>query len=197
MDLLNKIQQKLHAPKDSFNDFGKYKYRSCESILEAVKPLLGSGILTLTDEIISCGDRYYVKATATLFDGDKEVRVDAFAREAESKKGMDDAQVTGSASSYARKYALSGLFCIDDTKDSDATNKHGKETPAPARKQSASGLTKYQSRVDELLGLAFDNLGDIEKFLEGKAVADMTDDECVAIGKKLNTIIDMKNDMKG
>ena len=120
MKLLNKIQQELKAPKGQFNSFGKYKYRSCEDILEAVKPLLGNGTLTLTDEIVMLGDRFYVKATALLHDGENEITVHAYAREAFDKKGMDDSQITGAASSYARKYALNGLFLIDDTKDADS-----------------------------------------------------------------------------
>jgi len=122
MKLLNKIQQELKVPKNQFNNFGKYKYRNCEDILEAVKPLLGSGELLLNDEVINVGDRYYIKATAILREGESEISVSAYAREPENKKGMDDSQITGAASSYARKYALNGLFAIDDTKDSDTTN---------------------------------------------------------------------------
>lgn len=125
------MQQALKAPKDMRNNFGNYNYRSCESILEAVKPLLAENslALTLTDEMIQVGDRIYVRATATVTatSGGESISVDAFAREEESKKGMDASQVTGAASSYARKYALNGLFCIDDNKDSDATNTHGKD----------------------------------------------------------------------
>jgi len=131
MGKLNEIQQKLKAPKGQRNSFGNYNYRSCEDILEAVKPLLCRATLTLTDEVVEVGGRVYVKATARFYTGNEcnateDVSVSAYAREAETKKGMDDAQITGSASSYARKYALNGLFCIDDTKDADATNTHGK-----------------------------------------------------------------------
>ena len=119
MSALTEIQKKLKAPKSNYNSFGKYNYRSCEDILEAVKPLLGDNTLTLSDEVVQIGDRIYVKATAVFRDGARETRVSAFAREAESKKGMDESQVTGTASSYARKYALNGLFLIDDTKDAD------------------------------------------------------------------------------
>lgn len=118
------VQQKLKAPKGQRNNFGNYNYRSCEDIVEAVKPLLENLILTINDEIVVIGDRYYVKATASLTDGESEISNTAYAREALSKKGMDEAQITGSASSYARKYALNGLLCIDDTKDPDATNNH-------------------------------------------------------------------------
>ena len=116
------IQQGLKAPKGQYNSFGKYYYRSCEDILEAVKELLGdqSCILSISDELVLIGDRYYVKATATIINSEgKSVSTTAFARESESKAGMDPSQITGSASSYARKYALNGLFCIDDTKDAD------------------------------------------------------------------------------
>jgi len=125
--LLN-IQAELKAPKNQYNDFGKYHYRSCEDILEGLKPVLAKhqAAVTISDEIVIIGDRYYVKATATLIDVEKgdKVEVSAYAREDEQKKGMDASQLTGSTSSYARKYALNGLFAIDDTKDSDATNKH-------------------------------------------------------------------------
>lgn len=127
MNKLIEIQKILKAPKNQFNSFGKYKYRSCEDILEAVKPLLAERglLLTITDDILGVGDRCYVKATATISEisnGEKSISVSACAREQETKKGMDSAQITGAASSYARKYALNGLFLIDDTKDSDATN---------------------------------------------------------------------------
>lgn len=133
---LQGIQSSLKAPKGQTNKFGGYKYRSCEDILTALKPLLAewSCSLTITDSIIEVSGRIYVKALATLLDNDSDnaIPVAGFAREADAKKGMDEAQITGSASSYARKYALNGLFAIDDTKDPDATNKHGKDDPQPA-----------------------------------------------------------------
>lgn len=116
---LAEIQKKLNAPKGQTNTFGGYKYRSCEDILMAVKPLLGEMAITINDEMMLVGDRVYVKATATITDGETSISTSAFAREAVSKKGMDDAQVTGSTSSYARKYALNGLLLIDDSKDAD------------------------------------------------------------------------------
>lgn len=145
-DKLLRIQQELKVPKAQYNSFGKYQYRSCEDIIEAVKPLCHKEclVLTLTDEVVCVGNRNYVKATAELSNGEvdpimhylRTIRVTAYAREEETKKGMDGAQITGSASSYARKYALNGLFAIDDTKDPDATNTHGKEEkkeyPKPA-----------------------------------------------------------------
>ena len=121
VDKLMRIQAKLKAPKGQRNTFGNYNYRSCEDILEAVKPLLAEEgcTLTLSDEIELIGDRYYIKATATLKSDKEEIQVSAYAREEQAKKGMDSAQVTGATSSYARKYALNGLFCIDDNKDPD------------------------------------------------------------------------------
>ena len=125
------VQTKLRAPKGQYNSFGKYSYRSCEDILEALKPLLAEvgAIVNISDEVKLIGDRFYVEATAMFLDcetGDSVV-ARASAREDETKKGMDLAQVTGSVSSYARKYALNGLFAIDDNKDSDATNTHSKD----------------------------------------------------------------------
>lgn len=128
-ELINIISE-LKAPKGQYNSFGKYKYRSCEDILEAVKPLCvkNNVLLTITDDIVLIGDRYYVKATATVTNLEgASVSASALAREEDTKKGMDGSQVTGASSSYARKYALNGLFCIDDTKDADATNTHGKQ----------------------------------------------------------------------
>ena len=129
---LNKIQVELKAPKSQRNNFGNYNYRSCEDILEAVKPLLEKYqvVLTINDEIELIGNRYYIKATAKLYNTDKEgelISTSAYAREEENRRGMDSSQLTGSTSSYARKYALNGLFAIDDTKDSDTTNTHGKD----------------------------------------------------------------------
>lgn len=122
------VQKELKAPKNQRNNFGGYNYRSCEDILEAVKPLLVKHglLLTLSDEMVAVGDRVYVKATAMIRGDEGNIVVTAYAREEAEKKGMDGSQITGAASSYARKYALNGLFCIDDTKDSDATNTHVK-----------------------------------------------------------------------
>ena len=129
---LSGIQCELVATKGQCNNFGKYSYRSCEDILEAVKPLLDKYkvAIVIKDDIVLVGDRFYVKATATLIDSEtgESVEASAFARECADKKGMDSSQVTGATSSYARKYALNGLFAIDDNKDADATNTHGKET---------------------------------------------------------------------
>ena len=128
LNKLMRIQTKIKAPKNLYNSFGKYKYRNAESICEAVKPFLAEEncILLLSDEIVAMGDRIYVKATATIKDcnSDTEISVSAFARESLEKKGMDESQITGTASSYARKYALNGLFLLDDTKDADSDEYH-------------------------------------------------------------------------
>ncbi len=116
---LAEIQRTLNAPKSQENKFGGYRYRSCEDILQAVKPLLGGLVITVNDEIMPVADRIYVKATATITDGEHSLSTTAFAREADQKKGMDPAQLTGATSSYARKYALNGLLLIDDNKDAD------------------------------------------------------------------------------
>lgn len=179
MEELRFIQQALKAPKGQYNYFGKYKYRSCEDILEAVKPLLKETncMLTISDDIFCIGEpivkyktckttdkngrdleeerfdsingRVYIKATATLTNKDgKSVSVCGFAREEETKKGMDSSQITGAASSYARKYALNGLFCIDDNKDSDSTNTHGKED---STKTSKDADTQSKSDIDAII----------------------------------------------
>jgi hypothetical protein len=132
-NILQEIQSELKAPKGQRNNFGNYNYRSAEDILEAVKPILAKHkcALVVNDEMVEVGGRIYVKSTAMLaFENQPFASANAFAREADNKKGMDDAQITGSASSYARKYALNGLFAIDDTKDADFNNKHGKDSPA-------------------------------------------------------------------
>ena len=146
MEKLAKIQKELKATKDQYNDFGRYAYRSAESILEAVKPLLDGAILTLKDdvEVFGSGEqtRFYIKATATFKDGDFVESTTAYAREPLVKKGMDESQITGTASSYARKYALNGLFCIDDAKDAD-TNEHHDEvenTPKSSVEDICKGI---------------------------------------------------------
>lgn len=150
MKELVEIQRHLKAPKNQRNNFGKYNYRSCEDILEAVKPLankLECSVL-LSDKVVIVGDRIYVEATAVLFkDDDNTVSVCALAREPLSQKGMNEAQITGSASSYARKYALNGLFAIDDTKDSD-TDEYTKQTTKSSAKTVSKPKTK--SRISKI-----------------------------------------------
>lgn len=133
---LSAIQSELKAPKSQYNSFGKYKYRNCEDIMEAVKPLLSKhGMsMVITDQVIEKEGRFYVEAEVILFDKDGEsLSVTAWAREEENKKGMDGSQVTGASSSYARKYALNGLFLIDDTKDADSTQGSDQDESKPAR----------------------------------------------------------------
>jgi hypothetical protein len=151
------IQQKLKAPKGQYNSFGKYAYRNAEDILEAVKPLCAETgtLVLLSDEIMNIGNRFYVKATAALIDAETQTQltVSAYAREEEEKKGMDGSQVTGASSSYARKYALNGLFAIDDTKDSDTTNTTGTDKTAVKGKQTPLVATKEQLAEAAALGV--------------------------------------------
>ena len=147
------IQQELKAPKGQHNDYGGYNYRSCEDILEAVKPLLKANncVLIIDDKLEIIGERYYIKATATLKyleDGDY-ISNSAYAREPAEKKGADLSQITGACSSYARKYALNGLFCIDDVKDADATNEHGKGDTTKPKPKKAS--TKQIELINKLV----------------------------------------------
>lgn len=163
---VNKLQVGTKAPKKQFNNFGKYSYRSCEDILEGIKPLmveLGLSV-NLSDEIVMVGERYYVKATAILTDGENEFMATGFAREADQKKGMDASQVTGATSSYARKYALQGLLALDDNKDADYTSgggngNGGKPTPKPAPKQSApakgNGNGNGGAELPKIAGVTF------------------------------------------
>lgn len=161
--LLN-IQSELKAPKNQTNNFGRYNYRSCEDILEAVKPILKKEkcVVIVNDEIEQVDNRFYVKATVSLVDVESGEIIDssAYAREEENKKGMDSSQVTGASSSYARKYALSGLFAIDDTKDSDVTNS-GEENESSASQQS---LIKQQiGEILKVKGIGFDKLTEVIK----------------------------------
>lgn len=150
---LAEVQKALKAPKSQFNKFGGYSYRSCEDILEAAKPLcIEHGLLLkITDQVVNVGERYYVEATAAVYDTEKDcepITATGYARESDVKKGMDESQITGAASSYARKYALNGLFCIDDTKDADATNDHnggkGKAAEELAKKAESAGMGSVQ-----------------------------------------------------
>lgn len=163
--LLSKIQNDLKSPKGQRNEFGKYNYRSMSDINEAAKPILAPfGIaLVVSDELVLVGERYYVKATASLIAPDGSILVSSvgYAREEETKKGMDASQITGSCSSYARKYAANGLFAIDDTKDADATNTHGKDDapkgkPAadPEANDTCAELCAKMEKADSLESLA-------------------------------------------
>ena len=157
-NVLMNIQSKLVAPKGQWNKFGGYAYRSAEDILNAVKPLLAENeaTLTLTDEPILVGDWHYIKATATFKANDEEQVVTAFARESENKKGQDVSQITGTASSYARKYALNGLFLIDDNKDADTNAYHQQNNkPTPKKKPAAKQQTNNQSETTKNKGRLF------------------------------------------
>jgi hypothetical protein len=135
---LAQIQKDLKAPKSQYNSFGKYNYRSCEDILEGLKAVLGDLVVTITDDVEMVGDRIYIKSTVTVTDGKVAITNSAFARESLAKKGMDDSQITGTASSYARKYALNGMFLIDDTKDADSMDNSSK--PAAAKTNQPKGF---------------------------------------------------------
>lgn len=190
MKELIEIQSRLNAPKSRFNKFGGYNYRSCEDILEGVKPLLKEQkcTLTITDEVVLIGDRYYIKATATLTTSEGvSVTNTAYAREEVSKKGIDGAQVTGSASSYARKYALNGLFCIDDAQDSDQADpqeekeKKSKEW-AEAEPKIARQLKEVKT-IAELRGLfnSYPQFNEISEFKQAfnqmRAIIKQREDE--------------------
>jgi hypothetical protein len=161
MKKLVEVQKALKAPKGQFNKFGNYHYRSCEDILEGVKPLLAEQglIMTISDDVVLIGERYYIKATATITDADTLQRVSntAFARETETRKGMDESQVTGSASSYARKYALNGLLLIDDTKDADTRDNNDIEiitvqSLLELAKEKGATRTALEARASKELG---------------------------------------------
>jgi hypothetical protein len=166
---LVKIQAELKAPKNQTNNFGKYKYRSAEDIIEAVKPILNKygTALVVSDEVVQVGDRIYIKATATLLDGtDDSISVNGWAREEESKKGMDSAQLTGSTASYAKKYALSNLFAIDDTKDADATNEHKDEVGEVKRMELITLLenTSWDENMKQKVAIKISALTTLEQY---------------------------------
>ena len=170
-DKLRYIQQNLKAPKNQVNKFGGYNYRSCEDILEAVKPLLDEQelILQLDDELVQVGERYYVKSTARLYDGEEIIENTAYAREEETKKGMDGSQITGASSSYARKYALNGLFLIDDVKDSDTTNvgnMNDEPTEEDAKKWEFTFGKHTGKKMDDVIN---EDLQYVEWFIKNKA----------------------------
>jgi hypothetical protein len=145
-ELLSEIQNELKSPKGQTNEFGGFKYRSAEDILEAVKPLVGKRKMsvTITDDLELIGDRYYVRATVSINNGSESVETTAYARETEHKKGMDSAQVTGATSSYARKYALNGMFAIDDTKDADSFDNTKPATPV---RKAGKSTTKVATKA--------------------------------------------------
>ena len=186
--LLN-IQAELKAPKNQYNKFGGYNYRSCEDILEAVKPLLAKykATLTINDDIVMVGERIYVKADVALInieDG-RIIHNVAFAREEDIKKGMDGSQITGASSSYARKYALNGLFLIDDTKDSDATNTHGKDTKKLTDEQYDTICDLFDEKA----------MPAMLKYFNVNNVSDLTEEQAKkAIAQRKKTLEEKKNE---
>jgi hypothetical protein len=184
--MLSKIQSLVKAPKGQVNKFGNYKYRSCEDIVEAVKLVINplGYYLTITDEIVSIGERIYVKATATLSNGEYTFTASAYAREEETKKGMDAAQITGSASSYARKYALNGLFAIDDTKDADATNTH--DTPTKEEKLLLFTMLRQADLSVEDKQKASKAIEDCNDYRTYQAIANRLEDRKIPIDQIVN-----------
>lgn len=174
-----KVQNEIKAPKNQLNKFGGYKYRSCEDILEAAKPVCAENgmFLTVSDELVLIGDRYYIKAAAMLHDSESDMYIvnNAFAREAADKKGMDDSQITGTASSYARKYALNGLFCIDDTKDAD--------TDEYAKQNKRETIEEVKARFDAAK-LTCDNCGNVIVGYKGRGGKDVTPEQHIEATKK-------------
>lgn len=192
-DKLMHVQEKLKAPKSNYNSFGKYKYRSCEDILEAVKPLLAEEGLTLTlsDEIEQIGDRYYVRATASLYENDNLIEiVSAYAREEDAKKGMDASQITGTASSYARKYALNGLFLIDDTKDAD-TNEHASQMAY--EEYATTAEKKTLMRLCEDLNVDISDILHQVGVIDGKKMTSKQHAQALEILKKIEDGNNRKN----
>lgn len=183
---LQSIQRSLVAPKGQYNSFGKYSYRSAEDILEALKPILQEhdAVLILQDGIVQIGDRYYVEATATLYAVGETIGTTAYAREDDSKKGMDGSQVTGSASSYARKYALNGLFMIDDNKDPDTDEYHNQNNQGSSKQQKPAGQKEQSTKTPSKSNGAKTITGAQAKSLrtEIKNIAEATGSPVVAIG---------------
>lgn len=198
---LMNIQKELKAPKSQYNSFGKYKYRSCEDILESVKPLLEKYKVTiiLTDKLEQIGERYYIRAMAILFDteSDNSIENTAYAREEETKKGMDGSQITGTSSSYARKYALNGLLLIDDTKDADADefakeNNKGKTKEEPKEKKITAGQLKVLSKL-----YTGDNLVKLLELNKIDKLEDMSMEKANEIILKLKKKGEEKNEVNG
>ena len=189
---LQKIQREMKAPKNLYNKFGNYSYRNAEGILEAFKPYgeQYKVALTVSDDVVVVGERYYIKATATLFDteSDSTISNSAFARESFDKKGQDDSQITGTASSYARKYALNGLFLLDDTKDAD-TDEYHEETNKKAENEKKVDKPKKATaeQVKEIKELTPDEntLNAMLKYFSVKTLADLTEEQAkVAIARR-------------
>lgn len=188
-EVLNYIQVNLNAPKNQFNKFGGYAYRSCEDILSALKPLLKEtgAYLVIEDGLEEINGRIYIKATAKLYFKDGVVSTTAYAREPESKKGMDEAQITGASSSYARKYALNGLFAIDDTKDPDFTNTHGKET------KTANTVEKTAKKQKKSSEKATDKVSDKSPNTAESPKEKVSFDDMAKLRRQLFTVIKKNN----
>lgn len=163
LSALAKIQQNLKVPKGQTNNFGKYKYRNCEDILQALTPLLGDCVLTLSDDIVMMGDRFYIKASAGIQLGTDQIVVTGWAREDLTKKGMDVSQLTGSTSSYARKYALNGLFAIDDTKDADSMDNRQQEAVKKTVKLKSITPDEYWAQTSEAQQVTWNTLDKASK----------------------------------
>ena len=194
---LIEVQSKLKAPKSCYNKFGNYAYRNCEDILEALKPILleVKAVVNISDEVVLVGERYYIKATVKFIDAEtgEVVEASAMAREEENKKGMDSSQLTGSTSSYARKYALNGLFAIDDTKDSDTTNTHGKED------SKSNVITLTDKQLNRMYAIAkvggYDKVR-VDRLINqkySKKANEMTKAEYDNVVEGLQKIVDAKN----
>lgn len=200
---LSNIQSELKAPKGQRNNFGNYNYRSCEDILEAVKPICKKykTVTKLSDELKQIGERYYVEATATLYDleSDGKVEVTASAREEETKKGMDASQITGTASSYARKYALNGLFNIDDTKDADTDeyanqthkNKSNEPLPSDFEQTNEIEMIQLQGKLKNLISTGKINVDELKTKYKVKSSADMTITQLKEAIASVNSKVDM------
>ena len=202
IEKISKVQNELKAPKSQYNSFGKYNYRSCEDIVEAVKPLLAKQGLALfiKDEMVFVGERYYIQATATITDGETEISTTALAREPLEKKGMDESQITGTASSYARKYALNGLFAIDDTKDADSLNTSKDYTEkthnAPNRAKNTPNSTISAKPLDLLKdyenALSQDKMASFHNWLKDKygtmIITELTEEQAYEVCKIVKII---------
>ena len=202
IEKISKVQNELKAPKSQYNSFGKYNYRSCEDIVEAVKPLLAKQGLALfiKDEMVFVGERYYIQATATITDGETEILTTALAREPLEKKGMDESQITGTASSYARKYALNGLFAIDDTKDADSLNTSKDYTEkthnAPNRAKNTPNSTISAKPLDLLKdyenALSQDKMASFHNWLKEKygtmIITELTEEQATEVCKIVKII---------
>lgn len=188
---LMNVQNELKVPKNNKNTFGNYKFRNAEDILEALKPLLKkhNATVIITDDVVMVGDRYYIKATVKFIDTEtgEMIETSALAREEENKKGMDSSQITGSTSSYARKYALNGLFAIDDTKDSDTTNKHLKDEPTLSDAQ-----IKRLYTISNKAGYSADKVKNMVKQKYNKEIKQMNRSEYDNVTEGLQRIADAR-----